>query len=462
MVDMSPSSTTKSHRKKGDPEDTNDTGFDMNLSSKGSLAVSFSGVSVVQDKSGMIKNVFKSIEQLESATDYSAGSLMDVTRVATIKQRKESAKIENIVELVDKAVSIPFKQRSSSYFRALSVVVAHLKEYNSDLSLLLPYFSKMPTVATLPDTLFYILSRVGSESAQMLISKYGLMIANRQIQMSAFFSVSNIEHPTQFLVEKLIKILETSNDETISAHALYALTNTIRNSRIESVRNAVKVLLIARMNTAAKHKNKVSIISTLLAIKNAGGSFFVQRNQLPYNLLLSLGDHSIHQLLSQLYPYSSAVVTPMSFGFPFNKSVDDSKKLGGSVASITFGANLFAGTNFDCNQPTFNYEACADATADGSLFGVAFQALNAKAIYGKANGVVIGDSMFLEIFGKTIYSHTFPVLDCNVHTYPIAHASPGFSVSYTVWVSIIPITFSAGADLGLNLQWGWEICDSPL
>jgi len=70
--------------------------------------------------------------------------------------------------------------------------------------------------------------------------------------------------------------------------------------------------------------------------------------------------------------------------------------------------------------------------------------------------------MFLQVFGQTIFSHNFPVIDCNMHTYPLAHAAPGFSISYTVWVSIIPITFTASSDLSLNLAWGWEICDSPL
>lgn len=33
----------------------------------------------------------------------------------------------------------------------------------------------------------------------------------------------------------------------------------------------------------------------------------------------------------------------------------------------------------------------------------------------------------------------------------------GIRVSYTVWISIIPVTFSAGVDFDLKLSWGWQV-----
>jgi len=457
MIDMTPTSE-KSHIKKSEDEDDL-TGFNINLSSKGSLAVAFAGVSIVSNN-GKMSNVFRSFDELTAASDYLSGSLTDITRISVKNQKKDSIKVD-IVSLINKAKSISPKNRDSSYFNALSSVVEHLKVYNSDISLLIPFLSNLNEEETLADTIFYILSRLETRASQLLISRYGLESLNEKVKMSAFFSISNIENPVDFLIQNLINIVESSKDEKICANALYSLTNTIKNSKQESLRSSVKLFLINRINNAAKYRNIVSCLSTLLAIKNAGGASFIQRKQIPFNILTSLNEKTINNVLSQIYSHS---FTPslLESQFPFNKTYDNSKKLGGSVASVTFGADLFAGTNFNCNQPTFNYEAYAEASTDGSLFGVGFQAVQAKAIYGKANGVVVGDSMFLEIFGKTIYSRNFPVLDCATHTYPIAHASPGFSLSYTVWVSIIPITFSASTDLALNLEWGWQICDSPL
>lgn len=65
-------------------------------------------------------------------------------------------------------------------------------------------------------------------------------------------------------------------------------------------------------------------------------------------------------------------------------------------------------------------------------------------------------------------------LDCKEHTYPIASTTKGLDVSYTLWVSVIPgtfslvypshtsVTFKAGGKLTLTLNWGWQICDSDL
>jgi len=224
----------------------------------------------------------------------------------------------------------------------------------------------------------------------------------------------------------------------------------------------VKQMLLQRLYKAIKSNNRNSCLANLLAIKNAGGSDFVSQQEFPFIALLAFKDIAITSVLAKVYPNLFPGVKPVASPFPFNRSISEDLKFGGSVASVTFDSELFAGTNFDCNESYFNYEAFACSQVDVSLFGISAQAVEAKAIYGRENGVVVGDDMFLDIFGHTIYSENFPVIDCNMHTYPIAHAAPGFSVSYTLWVSIIPVTFSAATDLALDLQWGWEICDSQL
>jgi hypothetical protein len=62
--------------------------------------------------------------------------------------------------------------------------------------------------------------------------------------------------------------------------------------------------------------------------------------------------------------YGQTIDAPSFVGqsdFPFNKSYGGDVKLGGSVINAVFEGKLFAGTNFDCNQQYFNYEALAEA-----------------------------------------------------------------------------------------------------
>jgi len=148
--------------------------------------------------------------------------------------------------------------------------------------------------------------------------------------------------------------------------------------------------------------------------------------------------------------------------FPYNVTYSKDISLGGKTVGADFSVDLFAGTNFDCNQQHFNYEGLAKASTNLEFLGWQKEAFLAEAIYGKANGQVIGDEILVKVWDDVIYQKKIPTLDCREHVLPIAHTQKGLSVSYTVWISIIPVTFRAGATLGLELDWGWQVCDSDL
>jgi hypothetical protein len=78
------------------------------------------------------------------------------------------------------------------------------------------------------------------------------------------------------------------------------------------------------------------------------------------------------------------------------------------------------------------------------------------------NGAPLADRLYLRFWDDVLYDQKLAQVDCSEHTYPIAHAAPGWHVSYTVFVSIIPIVFEAGVDLDLTLEWGWKICDDKI
>jgi len=136
--------------------------------------------------------------------------------------------------------------------------------------------------------------------------------------------------------------------------------------------------------------------------------------------------------------------------------------MGGSVLDITVVGELFAGTNFDCNEPTFNYEALAQLTGTIALFGEHHDLFLAEAVYGKDNGRPLADELLLTVWDDVIYQQPIPQVDCAMHTYEIFHETPSISVDYTLWISIVPISFTANADVILDLSWGWQICDSNL
>jgi len=117
---------------------------------------------------------------------------------------------------------------------------------------------------------------------------------------------------------------------------------------------------------------------------------------------------------------------------------------------------------FDCNHPTFNYEASATGKVDLHLFDHSVNAFTAKAVYGRQGGQPAEDEIYVRVFGKTIYDRQLPHIDCRTHAENIASAFPGFSVSYVIWVSVIPITFTASASLGLDLSWNYDVCVDQL
>lgn len=439
------------------------TGFDMTLSSKGVLGINMLSSSTVSETERLLDRHFSSLAELQADIDYVPSNLMEASRTATQKQLKLAANIE-----IDSLVPTAFdaKTTEEQAVPVMNKIAKHLRNYPKQLNKLYPYFRQIAAQSHLANRLFYTLALAGNKEAQELIVKKGIRSAKETIKIQALLAVSHIKKPEQFLVKHVQFVATESSDENIAGVALVSYSNIIRDAS-EKVRQVAKKILLKRLYLSIESRNTQSIVASLLLIHNAELS--VSEEEIVVSALADFKNKHINLALAQLLPQSETVSRIAQFqavnqaiNFPFNKSIDEHAKLGGSEVSANFNAELFAGTNFDCNEPTFNYEALAEATATLDMMGFSGEAFDAKAIYGKANGAVVGDSITLHVFGKLIYDKPLPVLDCSLHTYPLAHTAPGFDVSYTVWVSIIPITFSADASLVLDLKWGWEVCDSPL
>jgi len=148
---------------------------------------------------------------------------------------------------------------------------------------------------------------------------------------------------------------------------------------------------------------------------------------------------------------------------PYNRSWSAGAMYGpGLQLEVGYQIDAVIGTNFDCKHPEFNYEASVVATSNMSIFGYYKEAVRAEAQYGKVDGSPFDDVISLTVWGKNVYERSIPQVDCSPHTYELYHKSPGIDKVYTLWVSIVPVTFRVQASLDVTVNWGWQECDDTL
>jgi hypothetical protein len=254
--------------------------------------------------------------------------------------------------------------------------------------------------------------------------------------------------------------LETS----VRRAAMYAYGALIGKSADEKIRALGAREILAAYQEAVSHSNIEDTITALHAIGNAGPAA-IPAKLLPFSLTASENAEVRVAFTNALRKYASqpvvaAVLTvllrkdteprvqqiaksllvavdaaPQDSNFPFNKSYVANYTLGGSEVNAVFQGELFAGTNFDCNEEYFNYEALAFAEATVSAWSESKQAFLAKGIYGKANGVVVGNELFLQVWDDVLYDQTIPTVDCNKHTYQLYQTSTGKLVHSSHFIS---------------------------
>jgi len=342
----------------------------------------------------------------------------------------------------------------------------------------------MITSSVIRRHLLYILSVVKSEQAAKIMVNYVKQASTPTLgKTQAVVAFGSMLYPTLDVASVLYEIATNENsEEDISIRSLYALGSVVSKLSCPMLKAQYGEKLVGLLNQAIQNQDDLKMIHIIHAIGNAGPSavplesfplviFFHLSSRVRAASAYALRKYQdkplAQEIVRKLRGDYSLPVRKNAFNidqsdFPFNKSYTGNIQLGGSVANADFQGELFAGTNFDCNQQYFNYEALAQASCTLNLFSWNKQAILAEAIYGRENGQPLADEIKLTVWGDVVYDQPIPSLDCQEHTYDLGQTSPGFSVSYTLWVSVIPVTFSAGATLQLDLKWGWQICDSQL
>jgi len=512
VVNINPDSSARSKKVNSKGGYTNTTGFDMLMSSFGNLSIAMANDAQKAKALASWVNVKRrshTFETLHNDPEYASTDMFSWAAMSFALPKRQDA-LDFEVELAKlKEAQQPRKQ--------FEILHKWINNFNNAPHNAIKVFHAIQHAVTtdkmLVDDMLFVLSSIThpliAEEAQTMLIKYGLRSSDEQMVIKTILAIASAKkmQPGDNVVNALIEIVQTKGlDNEVGRYALLALGATAARVSDKELVKAIKVTFKA---LAADGKHQSLIID---AIGNGGGKamccndflttfaqvmrgdsvtlkvkflkalrkfshkrvlpFLVQEEKLQKDKeVVGMIHKMIGRIMKQLPPNEGlhnkklcpyTKYTLQDSNFPYNKSYDKTWTFGGKSINAQFELDLFLGTNFDCNQQYFNYEGLAEADATINFYSESKSAFEAEAVYGKANGQIVGNELYLRVWDDVIYQQQLPVVDCNAHTYPILQKSTGFDLSYTVWVSVIPVTFSAGVDLSLDLSWGWQICDSSL
>jgi len=458
-------------------EDT--TGFDISSSSNGVLSITLAG----HFENGRLK-YFPSaltLDELDNSTTMVSGSMMEVaTSFLRVSSSKHTWLRQRLPHLLENFLTMD--KTSTRFIRTMQKLAKLAREYSSE-EIIAPSLKNDELTITQKTRLLAVLAIVSDTSAENVLIEYGLSANCQKLQLQAIFTANSFMKPSARLVNVLYHMYQ-SNVNNQNA-VLYALGSAVGKDSMDiDTKKIVGTFLVLTLSEFIKTGDDENVIVVLKAIGNAGPSV-VPIAAIPKSIFTASNVEirlaAIESLRKYSHVKSASILAKLSAtdknsrvrkaagvsninanAFPFNQSWTDQITFGGKQINVVFNGLLFAGSNLDCNHPSFNYEGHARAEAVAHAFGESKSAFLAEALYGKENGQLIGDKLYLKVWDSVLYDKTIPIIDCNEHVNEIGHTAFGFSVSYTLWVSVIPVTFRASTLLQLDLKWGWNICDNQL
>jgi len=451
---------------------TNSTGFDMDMQSRGMLNIDFQSQAMVSQSTYFPAAVNRA--SLENSDDMLAfDSMYEVAIKGVIHAKNQIPEIDNIKAEVAKVFGVgTVKSQMNNLHKLIRYFNNNSKVSAAELLESYFVFVSKNTNKELRAKLLVLATGLNTTEAHGLIIKYCLQSGNNEMVYHTLLAItSGVKVPSEELSSALL-IAAQSKDAQVKDAAILAYGSLLSYTKdAEHVAHG-REFLVNALNQAVAVNDVAMIVSSLGAMSNAGK--VVPVTMIPMTVFshadmkvrtaatFVLQKHAKNQNTDakKMIALLKARDDP---DFPYNKDYKLNWSVGGSTVAAKFDAELFAGTNFDCNHPDFNYKALAEATGTLTLFGVDEQVFDARAVYGKKGSQLVGDELFLSVFGKVLYQKSIgSLVDCNEHTYDLYHATPGFSVTYTVWISVIPVTFRASASVVLDAKWGWDVCDAQL
>jgi len=119
---------------------------------------------------------------------------------------------------------------------------------------------------------------------------------------------------------------------------------------------------------------------------------------------------------------------------------------------------MLAGTNKGCQADHRNFMIGAYFNLDVWVLNEKYSMVDAYAEYGYIGGVAQKNGIQFNAFGKNRYSQAFPDMPCVENTLNVLDIKPSKTFDYTVYVTILPITFSVGVTLGVKVTAPYHAC----
>eukprot|EP01116_Phalansterium_solitarium_P021912 TRINITY_DN7034_c0_g1_i1.p1 TRINITY_DN7034_c0_g1~~TRINITY_DN7034_c0_g1_i1.p1 ORF type:complete len:754 (+),score=326.84 TRINITY_DN7034_c0_g1_i1:241-2262(+) len=425
--------------------DTNTSSLDINLSSRGRLEID------LQSQNGpspFNQSQLLTPQQVMRSPNFIVSSLFEAGVNAVKAKRAHASRIHDIDAAVDAWTAEPKNERS--------------------LSALARYFAARPAAALLPletrlksgnrpivAAVLHLLARIDTEPAQALLVAYGLESAADSIRQQAILASYSFTRVSPALLKAMRELSVSSSP--MSRMALFALGSMYGRSELASEAPAE---LLPRLKTAIQRNDVRAVSAALYAIANAGTDVIDVED---LGIILAADRNSVQKALIQpveyvVNKYAAAQAAVTDNDLPYNHTWGGGIVVGGRKINAGFNATTFAGTNFNCNQTYFNYEVIGTSASNVTLFRWHTTTFWSQTVYGLINSQPAANRILVEIFGKVFYDEPLPSVDCFQETIPIFTQQTGLNKQYTLWISVIPVTFTATVSLSLNLDVQFEAC----
>ncbi|KAH7821961.1 putative lipid transport family protein [Monocercomonoides exilis] len=145
-------------------------------------------------------------------------------------------------------------------------------------------------------------------------------------------------------------------------------------------------------------------------------------------------------------------------GFELCKSYGLSYWIGNSSCGVELDGSIVTGTNKGCEKESRDLLLGAYANLNLYVLDHKISLLDARAEYSYVDGSVQSNGVDILLFNRSVYNKTFPDLPCIQKSKVIKPMKKTFSMKYTVYVTILPVTFKVGAQLQFEAEIPYEMC----
>ncbi|PRP81147.1 lipid transport family protein [Planoprotostelium fungivorum] len=427
-----------------------DEATEMSLSSSGVITMRVNGQPSTKRSDAYVSGLSVDLSLVDG---YVQANLFEAARSNLKRVNEREFSVEKLAALLEQMNQIPAgKINHERVAHVMTQMAQHLNggsEGNFDkIHEVLMDMENVPYAFV--DRLFGVLSSVASRSAEKLLIRFGLDSDSRRTVERALVAFHKVKDTSDAAHRRIMKLASHDDDE-ISSAALLALGTISSRVKNEEMHLTLRQLIQTRSNS-----NSMASLSSLYAITNS--KFFSTQDIIRLNFHL----HPDHQVRRHSLHIVRSLATDSEY--PYNYSRSAAKSVGGTSAGATFSAQVFVGTNFNCKEKDFDFDLRAQASSSVTLFEKTVPAVDMSADFGQSNGVMHENQAVLKVGGQVVKVVPLDMgSDCQEGSQALQEMNfLGFDVSYTMWVTIIPVKFTASTHFRVDASVHHEYCPMKL